>query len=248
MTVLSKNKLVSNDAQVGVKSRSIVNSVFFSRLGQRIIHLLSSRTAAGRLYEVDMRLRPNGASGLLVSSLAAYAKYQKNKAWVWEHQALVRARAVTGDKEIIKQFKILRKEVLMQKRNIDELKVEVINIRKKMRTALPKETTELFDIKHSVGGIVDVEFIVQYSVLAWAHEIPELCDYSDNISLLHVLEKNTIIATQDAETLTTIYLKYRQRLHRLSLQDKRGMVVFYKYKKQSQSVKRIWDNIFTTNK
>ena len=246
MTELLKGEQLSDDGLNAITPRSIVNSVFFTRLGQRIIHLLSARTAAGRLYDVDMRLRPNGASGLLVSSLKSYTKYQQDKAWVWEHQALVRARAITGDEEIIKNFRKLRKSILSQERNITELKIEVAKMRTKMRTALIKETDTLFDIKHSKGGMVDIEFIVQFGVLAWANKYPDLCDFTDNISLLHVLEKNNVLSQDEAGNLTEIYMKYRQRLHRLSLQDKRGLVDKNKYKSQQQFVIAIWQKLLPT--
>ena len=228
-------------------ARSIVNSVFFVRLGQRLIHLLSTRTAAGRLYEVDMRLRPDGASGMLVSSLKSYEKYQHTKAWVWEHQALVRARAITGDPAIIKQFNNIRKATLMQKRDINELKIEVIKMREKMRQSLSKETAETFDLKQSEGGIVDIEFMVQFGVLAWANEFPELCQHTDNINLLHELQKIGKLSQADADSLMRAYKKYRQRLHRLALQDIRGLVDKDKYSAQKKDVISIWASMIGSN-
>ena len=222
--------------------RLIANSVFFTRLGQRLIHLLTTRTAAGRLYEVDMRLRPDGASGMLVSSLKSYEKYQQEKAWVWEHQALVRARAVAGDPLIVEQFNIIRNKTLMQKRNIDDLRSEVIKMREKMRTALSKQTEELFDVKHSQGGIVDIEFMVQFAVLAWANDYPQLCNFTDNIRLLAMLEEIGKLSGEEAQDLMTAYKRYRQRLHRLALQEKKGLVLLAKYDKESQRVQAIWNS------
>jgi len=223
--------------------KAIVNSVFFARLGQRLIHLLGTRTAAGTLYEVDMRLRPDGASGMLVSKIKTFETYQHEKAWVWEHQALVRARAICGDPAIIKQFKAIRKNVLSQKRDIEELKIEVIKMREKMRQSLSKDTNEKFDIKQGAGGMVDIEFIVQFGVLAWSNEYPELCDYTDNVSLLHVLQKVAKLTEADSTTLTQTYITYRQDLHRLALQDQKGLVDKPLYQQESNKVIGIWKTV-----
>ncbi len=224
--------------------RAVVNSVFFARLGQRLIHLLGVRTAAGTLYEVDMRLRPNGASGMLVSSLQSYEKYQTEKAWVWEHQALVRARAISGDSVVMQKFNDIRKTVLSKKRNIVELKMEVVKMREKMRQSLSCGTKTTFDIKQDKGGLVDIEFIVQFNVLAWANKFPELCEYTDNVNLLHALEKINVLTKEDGQRLTEIYIKYRQRLHRLALQDQKGLVAINKYAEQQNYICSVWNRMF----
>ena len=239
MTVVSE----SSNTESVMKPRPIVNSVFFARLGQRLIHLLSARTAAGTLYEVDMRLRPDGASGMLVSKIKSYKEYQLNKAWVWEHQALVRARAITGDPLIIQQFNEIRINVLTQAREISGLKTEVIKMREKMRQSLSRGTTELFDIKQDEGGIVDIEFIVQFGVLAWAHEFPELCEHTDNISLLHVLQKIGTLSQTDTVNLTEAYKHYRYHLHLLALQENKGLVENSEFESQRQLVRSIWNKI-----
>ncbi|VAW99167.1 Glutamate-ammonia-ligase adenylyltransferase [hydrothermal vent metagenome] len=227
--------------------RAVVNSVFFARLGQRLIHLLGTRTAAGTLYEVDMRLRPNGASGMLVSGIYAYEKYQKNKAWVWEHQSLIRARAIAGDPVIMQRFNEIRKSVLSQPRDIDTLKIEVVKMREKMRQSLSLGTKERFDIKQDKGGLVDIEFIVQFSVLAWANKFPELCKFTDNINLLHTLQKIEVLSKEDAQQLEEAYKKYRQRLHRLALQEQKGVVIMGRYKQQQDDVFSIWEKIFSAD-
>lgn len=225
------------------KPRSIVNSVFFARLGQRLIHLLSARTAAGTLYEVDMRLRPDGASGMLVSQIKSYEKYQLNKAWVWEHQALVRARAICGDPVIIQQFNKIRLKVLIQTRDIVELKTEVLKMREKMRQSLSRGTPELFDIKQGEGGIVDIEFIVQFGVLAWANEFPELCEHTDNISLLHVLQIIGKLSNTETAELTEAYKDYRHRLHLLALQENKGLVENSEFESHCNRVRSIWKKV-----
>lgn len=227
-----------------VKARSVPNSVFYMRLGQRLIHLLSTRTAAGRLYEVDLRLRPDGASGMLVSSVKAYEKYQHNKAWVWEHQALVRARAICGEPAIMQQFNTIRKSVLTRQRDLEYLKTEVVSMREKMRRSLSKDNAKQFDIKQGKGGLVDIEFIVQFGVLAWANEYPELCEHTDNISLLHVLHTVGKLSVEDSDKLTNAYKKYRQRIHRLALQDQKGFVRAEKYTSYRDDVKLVWNRIF----
>jgi len=236
----------SLSSQATTLPRPIVNSVFFARLGQRLIHLLSARTGAGTLYEVDMRLRPDGASGMLVSSIQAYEKYQHTKAWVWEHQALVRARAIAGDSAIIQQFNQIRKSVLTQTRNISELQAEVLTMREKMRKSLSRGTKEMFDIKQDEGGIVDIEFIVQFSVLAWAHEYPELCERTDNINLLQVLQKIGKFLETESVSLTEAYIGYRRRLHLLVLQENRGLVEMPEFESHRKCVSSLWKRLFLT--
>ncbi|MFZ3186679.1 MAG: bifunctional [glutamate--ammonia ligase]-adenylyl-L-tyrosine phosphorylase/[glutamate--ammonia-ligase] adenylyltransferase, partial [Pseudomonas sp.] len=174
-------------------AKPIDGAQFFTRLGQRIIHLLTAQTNSGQLYEVDMRLRPSGASGLLVSSLGAFARYQEGEAWTWEHQALVRARVLVGCPRVGAGFEAIRAQVLGRKRDLDQLRLEVSEMRAKMRDNLgSKETaagtaanafeaTARFDLKQDAGGIVDIEFMVQYAALAWSREHPQLLRYTDNI-------------------------------------------------------------------
>ena len=145
--------------------------------------MLSSHTSTGRLYETDLRLRPNGASGLLVSTVAAFDEYQRSQAWVWEHQALTRARFSAGDTEVGAAFERIRQEVLCQARDLDALRREILSMRRKMLDGHPNDTG-LFDIKHDRGGMVDIEFIVQYLVLAHAHAYPQLTANVGNLALL----------------------------------------------------------------
>ncbi|MGD8570747.1 MAG: bifunctional [glutamate--ammonia ligase]-adenylyl-L-tyrosine phosphorylase/[glutamate--ammonia-ligase] adenylyltransferase, partial [Gammaproteobacteria bacterium] len=148
--------------------KSIANGVFYARLGQRMIHILTAFTPAGDLYDVDMRLRPSGDSGLLVTHIDSFRDYQVKKAWTWEHQALVRARPVTGDDEVSEKFQQLRREVLAQHRDIGKLRGEVVDMRERMRKELAAKKSGFFDLKQGEGGITDIEFMVQYMVLARA--------------------------------------------------------------------------------
>ncbi|GMR15980.1 MAG: bifunctional [glutamate--ammonia ligase]-adenylyl-L-tyrosine phosphorylase/[glutamate--ammonia-ligase] adenylyltransferase [Gammaproteobacteria bacterium] len=220
--------------------KAIAVPVFFARLGQRVIHLLTAHTPAGVLYEADMRLRPDGASGLLVTNLNSYRDYQLKKAWLWEHQALVRARVVAGDSQIAEQFTAIRREVLSQQRNQTDLRKEVIDMRNRMRKELSKEKKGQFDLKQGAGGIVDIEFMVQYGVLAWAHEKPDLLEYTDNIRLLGALVSADLMAKADVEVLSDAYRTFRARLHKMALQEQPGLVAAEEYSELSTAVRQIW--------
>jgi len=204
--------------------RSIDNQTFYTRLGQRMIHIMTARMASGELYEVDMRLRPSGNSGLLVSSLAAFEKYQMSEAWVWEHQALVRARVVAGSPELGERFNAVRASVLTQPRALKPLVAEVISMRKKMREHLGSQSTSsdsdegAFHLKQDAGGIVDIEFMVQYAVLAWANKEPSLVHFTDNIRILGALESLQFIGANFVVQLVEAYKAYRSTGHRLTLQ------------------------------
>ncbi|VAX14631.1 Glutamate-ammonia-ligase adenylyltransferase [hydrothermal vent metagenome] len=214
--------------------------VFFARLGQRLIHILSAHTSAGMLYEIDMRLRPNGASGMLVSSLDAYAGYQRDKAWVWEHQALVRARFVAGDEHIGERFAEIRRQVLCQPREQQSLRDEVCSMRRRMRKELLQNVAGRFDLKQSVGGLVDIEFMVQFAVLAWAQTHPALTTFTDTIRLLEGLAQSGLMRVGDVAILSDAYQQYRGRLHRLALQEQGRMVADSEFTELREAVSRIW--------
>jgi glutamate-ammonia-ligase adenylyltransferase len=188
----------------------------YARLAQRINSWLTSYTSAGLLYEADLRLRPNGSSGLLVSSIEAFEQYQRNQAWMWEHQALTRARFVVGDCQVGNAFESLRKEVLCQRRDLENLRNEVLLMRQKMLDTHPN-SSGLFDIKHDRGGIIDVEFMVQYLVLGHACEHPELTANIGNIALLKLAGKLNLIPVQLAEKVLNAYREFRRVQHRLRL-------------------------------
>ncbi|HZW26663.1 MAG TPA: bifunctional [glutamate--ammonia ligase]-adenylyl-L-tyrosine phosphorylase/[glutamate--ammonia-ligase] adenylyltransferase [Gallionella sp.] len=188
----------------------------YARLAQRINTVLGSHTASGRLYETDLRLRPNGASGLLVSTVAAFADYQRTQAWVWEHQALTRARFSTGDVAVGAAFERIRQEVLCQPRDLGTLRKEILAMRQKMHDGHPN-ATELFDIKHDNGGMVDIEFMVQYLVLAHAHEHPQLTANIGNLALLKLAGELGLIPAELAERVRELYRSLRQTQHRMRL-------------------------------
>ncbi|MHB2245704.1 bifunctional [glutamate--ammonia ligase]-adenylyl-L-tyrosine phosphorylase/[glutamate--ammonia-ligase] adenylyltransferase [Pseudomonas fitomaticsae] len=232
--------------------KPIDGTQFFTRLGQRIIHLLTAQTNSGQLYEVDMRLRPSGASGLLVSSLGAFARYQENEAWTWEHQALVRARVLVGSKDVGQAFENVRAQVLGKVRDLAKLQQEVSEMRAKMRDNLGSkstvagtganafEATAPFDLKQDAGGIVDIEFMVQYAALAWSQTHPPLLRWTDNIRILEELEHEGLMPAEDASLLREAYKAYRSAAHRQALQKDAGVIPGDQFADERRQVMRIW--------
>ncbi len=231
------------DEQKTAGPNVLSNAVFFARLGQRIIHLLNTLTPSGVLYEVDMRLRPSGASGLLVSSMESFTSYQRSDAWTWEHQALVRARAVAGDARIAESFTAIRHERLSQRRDSQALRTEVRDMRERMRQELGRDRGGCFDLKQGRGGIADIEFMVQYSVLLWSHDHPELLRYTDNIRLLQGLADAGLMSGETAQLLADAYRAYRARAHQLTLLEESAAVDDGEFREQREAVAGIWDKI-----
>ncbi len=202
------------------KEKRIDTSRFYSNLGQRMINALTMHTPAGKLYGTDMRLRPGGESGMIVSHIDAFEAYMKKDAWTWEHQALIRARPVAGDKALCSRFEKIRKTVLGEKRDAATLKREVSKMRERMRAERLKAKKDFFDLKQSRGGIVDIEFLVQYLILKNAHTCPDIMIWTDNIRLLESLDAEGIITGCESERLQNAYLAMRKAMHRLDLQEK----------------------------
>ncbi|EAT12461.1 bifunctional [glutamate--ammonia ligase]-adenylyl-L-tyrosine phosphorylase/[glutamate--ammonia-ligase] adenylyltransferase [Bermanella marisrubri] len=203
--------------------RELENGVFYTRLGQRLIHILNTTTRAGQLYEVDMRLRPSGASGMIVASLSAFTKYQHEEAWTWEHQALVRARVICGDNTLAQKFGQIRGEILTKSRNPQQLLQEVREMRKKMRDNLGSQSIgkNQVHLKQDAGGIVDIEFIVQYLVLAHCAQHPDLLTWTDNIRLLETLAADHIMTAEQSDDMIQAYIAYRSLAHRRALQNQK---------------------------
>ena len=220
--------------------KPVDNAVFFARLGQRIIHALETYTGAGVLYEVDMRLRPSGNSGLLVSSIDAFADYQKNEAWTWEHQALIRARKVAGDDRLAKKFEKVRLKVLSMPRDAKKLRDDVVEMREKMRSELGSRGRGGFHFKQDRGGIVDIEFMVQYLVLGGANSHPELLRTTDTTRLLKALAKAGLLEAALAESLVEIYQLYRSASHSLTLGEQGILLDDGAFRSEREQVKRAW--------
>ncbi len=219
-------------------------SEIYARFAQRINNWFNSLTNAGLLYETDLQLRPDGNSGLLVSSIAAFKDYQLTKAWVWEHQALTRARWIAGDANIGSAFEQVCVEVLSQQRDSETLKKSVIEMREKMR-ASHKPHLGQFDIKHDAGGIIDVEFLVQFLVLAHTKQHPELSENIGNIALLKLLASLNIIEVQAAENVVIAYREYRKIQHALKLQGvAHSRVEVYSVKEYIAAVTKLWKQVF----
>ena len=220
--------------------RVIDGRQFYLRLAQRIMHLFSTRTSSGILYEVDARLRPSGAAGMLVTSTDAFADYQKNEAWTWEHQALVRARVVYGDPQLNAQFDTIRRDVLTATREGPTLQTEVREMREKMRAHLGNKHKDRFDIKADEGGITDIEFITQYLVLRDAHSKPKLTRWSDNVRILELLAQNDIMDEHEALALTRAYTTLRDELHHLALQEQPGHLPLDCFNPERELVRACW--------
>lgn len=224
-------------------ARQTDNDTFFARLGKRLTHLLTTHTAGGTLYEVDLRLRPSGASGLLVSPMEAFADYQRQRAWTWEHQALVRARPVVGDARLRERFEAIRREVLGQPREPATLRTEVAQMRERMRRELSKGTAELFDLKQDRGGIADIEFMVQYGVLLWASTHPAVVRYTDNIRILEAFSTEGLMPAPDAGLLADAYRAYRGRGHRCALQQVPALVPRTEFQGHAAGVAALWEQM-----
>jgi glutamate-ammonia-ligase adenylyltransferase len=215
----------SGEIQQTGGERSIDNVIYFLRLGQRIVHLLTMHSAAGRLYEVDMRLRPNGKGGFLMTGIDAFERYQLQDAWTWEHQALLRARPVAGDATLRETFEAVRRRVLSTAVNRLTLRADVKDMRLRMRRELSKARAGGFDIKQDAGGIADIEFLVQYWVLAAASSHPRLLTHTDNIRQLEGLAAAGLIGAEPVHWLAQAYIRYREVLHHMSLEGQGDRVV-----------------------
>jgi len=211
-------------------------SQFYMKLAQRIMHIFNTRMNSGILYELDMRLRPSGNSGVLVIHINTFAQYQQEDAWIWEHQALVRARVVYGNNTITDQFDKIRAQVLCQKRDPTHLKAEVSNMREKMRNHLDKSTDQLVDIKQGEGGLVDIEFLAQYLVLLHGHQFESLTERCDNLGIFKLLTHFKVLTEDERNLLVDCYQKLREHGHKATLQNEALLMVQSSSTKQKQVV------------
>ena len=203
--------------------KSVSGMKFAARLAQKLMTYLNTQTRDGRAYEIDMRLRPSGNAGMMIVSCHAFETYQREKAWAWEHQALVRARAICGDKRVTAQFVAIRREVLSLPRTLDEVRLEVTRMRLKMQRHLGSsrgaQREGKFDLKQDAGGIVDIEFLAQFAVLAYSHDYPTLTKWSDNVRIFEEMAKLEIWEQEICQNLTDAYLRIRAATHQLALAE-----------------------------
>jgi glutamate-ammonia-ligase adenylyltransferase len=216
----------------------------YARLAQRFITWMTSHTSSGILFDIDVALRPDGASGLLVSRLQAFEKYQSASAWVWEHQALTRARFCAGDVTIGSRFEEIREKVLQQHRDEKKLRDEVLAMRRKLHTAHPNRSGR-FDLKHDAGGMIDIEFMVQYLVLRHASGHPRLTADIGNIALLKLCGELGLIDASLSGSVANAYRKYRKMQHQIRLQgEDRARVDGARVANESADVSALWKSIF----
>jgi len=215
----------------------------YALLAQRVSAWLSTRTAAGLLFDTDLRLRPNGQAGMLVSSVAAFESYQNDAAWVWEHQALTRARFSAGDASIGERFEAIRREVLARPREHDRLRDEVRTMRARMREGHPNRS-DRFDLKHDGGGMVDIEFIVQFLVLAHSGAHPRLLDNAGNIALLGRAGEFGLIDAGLAQRAADAYRRYRRLQHQARLDGVVARVDPDSVVEERTAVRALWNSLF----
>lgn len=230
--------------------KSLDHQTYFTRLGQKIIHVLNTTTLSGPLYEVDMRLRPSGNSGLLVSSIQSFAKYQREAAWTWEHQALIRARVIAGGTRLAHQFDRIRAQTLSLPRELGQLRDDVVTMRQKMRDHLgskpkPDGSMAQFHLKQDAGGMVDIEFLVQYFVLAYAQQYPSLLEFTDNVRLLEIIERLSLLPQESVQCLREGYIFYRSIGHKISLQGGTSIIPREDAGAYPEKISAIWDRVFS---
>jgi len=221
--------------------KPIDNQVFFVRLAQRIVHLLTMHSTAGRLYEVDTRLRPSGKGGMLVTSINAFAEYQRKEAWTWEHQALLHARSVAGAPQLRAEFEAIRMDVLSNHVRRDTLRTEVRSMRERMRRELSRADESQFDIKQDAGGVADIEFLAQYWALRWAKEYSPIVMFSDTIRQLESVASADLVPQLTVDLLIVAYQAYRVRTHHLSLMNQKPIVASTEFAAERAAVTRIWN-------
>jgi glutamate-ammonia-ligase adenylyltransferase len=226
-------------------------SEVYASLVRKLINWLTVKTGEGDLYEIDTALRPNGNSGLLITSFDAYANYQQqrgsNTAWTWEHQAMTRARFILGEDALRQRFDAIRKAVIAAPRNANDLKAEIVSMRNRVRAAHPlrgERQGEQFDIKHSPGGMIDVEFVMQYLVLAHATQHPELIDNAGNIALLERAENLGLLPAGVGHAASSAYRELRRVQHRARLNEEPTHVFMPELQAQRDAVLQLWQTVF----
>jgi glutamate-ammonia-ligase adenylyltransferase len=225
-------------------ARHINNTQYYLRLVQRVVHILTTRTAAGVLYEIDMRLRPSGRAGPMVTTLEGFHNYQRNHAWTWEHQALVRARMIFGPEPLRARFDEIRRDILCQWRDPEQLGREINEMRTKMSAAHDTSDEQQFDLKHGRGGIVDIEFIVQYCVLNWAHAYPDIIIPRNTIESIRALRTAGLMEENSGRTLADAYYRYLAAEHQAKLAEQPARVTASELLEHREHVEMLWQRLF----
>ena len=226
--------------QVTNGEKPLDNAMFFARLVRRLVHFLTTQTSSGGMYEIDTRLRPEGRKGILVTSTDAFERYQEENAWTWEHQALLRARPVAGSETVAGDFERIRAQTLMSRVRLDSLRDDVVSMRTRMRKELDRSGSGRFDLKNGLGGIGDIEFIVQYLVLSHAGRYPAVIRYSDNMRQLAGLASGGLLDVQTAARLQGAYREFRRRMHHLTLNDHPPIVDDGELTEEREFVSAVW--------
>jgi len=221
--------------------RSVDNQVFFARFVQRLVHLLTMHSAAGRLYDVDMRLRPSGKGGMFITSMEAFEHYQLKEAWTWEHQALLHARAVAGYGGLRAGFEQVRLRVLQNAVRRSSLRQDVQSMRQRMRAELSAATPGCIDLKQDPGGIADIEFLAQYWALRWAAQYPPLVWFADTIRQLESVASAALVPQATIDVLTGAYRTYRECSHRRGIEGLSLVLPEANFQAERAAVSRIWD-------
>jgi len=234
----------SHKNEVTMGEKSIPASQFYVKLAQRLMHIFNTRMSSGILYELDMRLRPSGNSGLLVVHIETFNQYQQKEAWTWEHQALVRARCVYGNDALIEKFNTIRRDILSQKRDVLKLHDEVYKMRTKMRTHIDKSNSHYSDVKQGSGGLVDIEFLAQYLVLKHSFSYPGVCMYSDNIRIFHQLFLYKLISEKQKSILISGYCQLRDLGHKATLQNKDQTLSKESFELYTNKINKVIESLF----
>jgi len=233
----------TGDAQQTTGPKSVDNETFFLRLAQRLVHLLTVHTAAGRLYEVDVRLRPAGKGGLAFTQIDAFEAYQRGQAWTWEHQALLHSRWIAGDAGLGASFARIRHEVLTQSVRQETLREDIAGMRDRMRAGHARAGEGRFDLKQDRGGIADIEFLAQYWVLHHVREYPPLAAFADTIRHLESVGSAALVDHRVIDRLVNAYRRYREAAHHLSLEQLPPVVEEAPFAELRTQVAAIWEQV-----
>ena len=233
----------SGERQQTSGPKVVDNEVFFLRLAQRLLHVLTVHTPAGRLYEVDVRLRPSGKGGLAFTQVAAFEAYQRGEAWTFEHQALLHSRWVAGDAALGGEYARIRRAVLVEAVRRASLREDILAMRERMRAEHGRPRDGQFDLKHDRGGIADIEFLAQFWVLRDVHEHPPLAEFADTIRQLESVGSAALVDHGIIDRLVDAYRAYRQAAHHLSLEQRPAIVDAGEFTAMRSAVAAVWDRV-----